>query len=331
MNFLKVGDYFCFLLDKEDNCKLYTNILSKIQISKIASLTGHEASVFALANDKEDQYVLSGAGEGWIVRWDLQNPALGKLIARAERNVYSLCNLPDSDLIIAGNMNGGVHWIDLADTSKSINIQHHKKGVYDIQKIDSNIISLGGEGMLTKWSIEERRTLQSFHLTNQSLRQFDYSKDRNEFAIAASDNNIYLLDAESWSIKHIIRNAHENSVFTVKYAPDGNYLWSGGRDAHLKTWVIERDFELAIDQAAHWFTINDIAFHPDRHLLATASRDKTIKIWDASTFKLLKVIDTIRDGGHINSVNALYWSSYNNYLISCSDDRSLMVWNIITG
>ncbi len=302
--------------------------MSNLQVSKIATLTGHEASVFALSADKETKYILSGAGEGWIVRWDLENPELGKLIARAERNIYSLCNLPDLDVVIAGNMDGGVHWIDLADPSKTINVQHHKKGVYDIQRIGSHVISLGGAGMLTKWSIEERRTLESFHLTNQSLRQFDYNKDRNELAIAASDNNIYILDGESWSIKHIIRNAHENSVFTVKYAPDGDYLWSGGRDAHLKTWVIEREFELASSQPAHLFTINKIVFHPEGQLLATASRDKTIKIWDAHTFKLLKVIDTIRDGGHINSVNGLYWSSYNNYLISCSDDRSLMVWKI---
>ncbi|MFT5167601.1 MAG: WD40 repeat protein [Saprospiraceae bacterium] len=328
---------FCFISPKiklSASSRLFLSIhkkkqnLSNIHVSKIAQLTGHKAGVFALSDDNEAKYFLSGAGEGWIVRWDLENPDLGKVIAKAENNIYSLCHLPDSGLVIAGNMIGGVHWIDLTDSDQSKNIQHHQKGVYDIQRIGDHIVTLGGGGMLTKWSIEERRTLESLHLTNQSLRAVDYNKTRNELAIGASDNNIYILDAENWRIKHVIKNAHENSVFTVKYAPNGNYLWSGGRDAHLKIWDLERDFELAADQSAHWFTINDIAFHPDGHLLATASRDKTIKIWDAASFKLLKVIETIRDGGHINSVNALYWSSYNNYLISCSDDRSLIVWEV---
>ena len=305
--------------------------MSNIQLTKIAQLTGHEASVFALSDDKEAKYFLSGGGEGWIVRWDLENPALGKLIAKAESNIYSLCHLPDWNLIIAGNMNGGVHWIDLLDSDKSKDIQQHQKGVYDIIRIGEHVITLGGSGVLTKWSVKDRRILESLHLTNQSLRSCDFSKVRNELAVGASDNCIYILDADNWHIKRTIRNAHDNSVFKIKYAPDGNYLWSGGRDAHLKTWDLERDFNLVSDQSAHWFTINDIAFHPEGHLLATASRDKTIKIWDASSFKLLKVIETIRDGGHINSVNALYWSNYNNYLISCSDDRSLIVWDVKKG
>lgn len=302
--------------------------LSTIQILKKAQLTGHKASVFALSADQETNHFLSGGGEGWIVRWDLANPEMGKLIAKAESNIYALHSLPEHDLVVAGNMNGGVHWIDLANPENNKDVQQHKKGVYDIIEVGPNLLTFGGSGMLTKWSIEERRTLESFHLTNQSLRGGDYNKDRNELAIGASDNNIYILDAESWSIKHIIRGAHDNSVFTVKYAPDGHYLWSGGRDAHLKAWAIERDFEPVFNQPAHWFTVNQIAFHPEGHLLATASRDKTIKIWDAHSFKLLKVIETIRDGGHINSVNALYWSSYNNSLISCSDDRSLGVWEV---
>jgi len=302
--------------------------LYKIQINKRAQLTGHEASVFALAEGSEEHYVLSGGGEGWVVRWDLENPELGKLVAKAGANIYALFNLPEQDLIVAGNMNGGVHWMDLKNKEASKDIQHHKKGVYAIKKIGEHIITLGGEGMLTKWSIEERRTLESFHLTNQSLRACDYNKKRNELAVAASDHNIYLLDAESWSIKHVIRGAHENSVFTLKYAQNGELLYSGGRDAHLNVWAIDREFEKISSQPAHWYTINSIAFHPEGHLFATASRDKTIKIWDSSSFQLLKVIETIRDAGHINSVNALYWSSYNNCLISCSDDRSLIVWDI---
>ncbi len=302
--------------------------MTSIQISKTAQLTGHEASVFALSKGNASQYILSAGGEGWIVRWDLENPELGKLIAKAKNNIYSLYNISDLNLLIAGNMNGGLHWIDLNDEQKTKNIQHHQKGVYDIKKIGNHIITLGGDGKLTKWSIEDRRAIESLHLTNQSLRACDYSNLRHEIAIASSDHNIYILDAENWKIKQVIKQAHENSVFTVKYAPDGKYLWSGGRDAHLKTWDIDQTFKEIAQQPAHWFTINDIAFHPKGHLVATASRDKTIKIWDTSTFKLLKVIDTIRNGGHINSVNALYWSNYNNYLISCSDDRSLIVWKI---
>ena len=302
--------------------------MNQIEITKIAQVRGHKAAVFAFAKANDQQHILTGAGDGLIVQWNLNEPENGKLIAKVPKNIFSLFNLSEHNLIIAGNMDGGVHWVDLKYPEKTKNIAHHQKGVFDIQLIDNQIYTLGGQGMLTRWSVAERRTLESFHITNQSLRAMAFSQERNEIAIGASDNNIYILDAESLSIKHLIRQAHENSVFTVQYSPNGYYLLSGGRDAHMKVWAIERDFEQVSDQAAHKFTINHIAFHPEGHLFATASRDKTIKIWDAENFKLLKVIDIIKNGGHINSVNKLYWSSYNNYLLSCSDDKTIIIWDI---
>ena len=83
------------------------------------------------------------------------------------------------------------------------------------------------------------------------------------------------------------------------------------------------------EQPAHWYTLNHLAFSPDGALFATASRDKTIKIWDAQTFSLLKTIDTIRYGGHINSVNRLLWLP--EALLSVSDDRTMKIWGIKDG
>ena len=44
--------------------------------------------------------------------------------------------------------------------------------------------------------------------------------------------------------------------------------------------------------------------------------------------KLLKVIDAARHGGHKNSVNKLIWTSFDNQLISGSDDKNISVWKI---
>ena len=307
--------------------------MNEIQIKKIAHLTGHKGGVFSLAKGSQDHLFLSGAGDGWIVEWDLTQPENGRLVAQAEdtqtsgrASVFSL--LEKEEMIIAGNMNGGLHWIFPKETSRNKDILHHKKGVFDLQIYDRQLYTIGGKGILTKWSIEEQQAIESIQLSQKSLRVMTFSKKRNELAIGASDGNIYLLDTENFSIKKTIEAAHDNSVFALSYSPDGKHLWSGGRDALLKIWDLEKNFEQVFSEPAHWFTINAIVFSPDGKFAATASRDKTIKIWDANNFKLLKVIDTVRNGGHINSVNTLLWSKYNNWLISGSDDRSLIVWEI---
>jgi WD40 repeat protein len=299
-----------------------------MNVQKIATLTGHKGAVFAVAEGEAKHYILSGAGDGWIVQWDLLNPEIGRLLAKAEANIYALCFIKEKQLLLLGDMNGGMHWIPVGQPENQKNIAHHTKGIFDIQSLEGAIFSAGGDGVFSKWSLEKQRSLESIQLSNQSLRAFAYSKGRKEIAIAASDRNIYILDSQTLSLKTVIENAHGNSVFSIIYSPEGDKLISGGRDALLKVWDTNQDFACISSVAAHWYTINAIAYHPLGHIFATGSRDKTIKIWSNDTFELLKVIDTVKSGCHINSINSLFWSDYNHWLISASDDKSLMIWEI---
>ncbi|MEO1450603.1 MAG: WD40 repeat domain-containing protein, partial [Bacteroidota bacterium] len=79
---------------------------------------------------------------------------------------------------------------------------------------------------------------------------------------------------------------------------------------------------------AHNFTLNHFAYSPDKQYLLTVSRDKTIKLWQASDLKLLKVIDYARNEGHRHSVNKIKWLRADNSVISCGDDRQLFRWKI---
>ena len=291
---------------------------------RLHTCTGHKAALYALAPGRTERHFLSAGGDGWIVEWDIDAPESGTLLAAVETQVFSLCALPERDLVVAGNMNGGVHWIRYHEPEQTRNILHHQKGVYDILAMGSRLLTAGGEGILTVWDIEPARALESYHLSNQALRCIAYNEARSELAVGASDGSIYLLDSHSLALRQVLTGAHKPSVFTVAYAPDGRYLLSGGRDAMLRVWDVEDDFRLVSEQAAHWYTLNHIVFSPDGAFFATASRDKTLKIWDSATFTLLKVVDTIRDGGHINSVNRLLWLP--ECLVSASDDRSAILW-----
>lgn len=299
-----------------------------ILLKKTAHLTGHNASIFALCKGQEAGTFLSGAGDGWMVEWQVQHPDLGRLLAKTDTQIFSMILLPEQQKIVAGDMNGGVHWVDLRQSERTRDIAHHGKGVFGILQAGDFVYTIGGDGILTKWSASEGRSLESLHLSNQSLRCIDYSKARNELAIGGSDNNIYLLDASTFEIRQTLLRAHDNSVFAVRYHPNAPVLLSGGRDAHLKLWDLDRLMDPLNNQPAHLFTINDICFPQETSWFATASRDKTIKIWDAQSFQLLKVLDTIRSGCHVNSVNALLYLPESGTLVSCSDDRSIILWEV---
>jgi WD40 repeat protein len=79
---------------------------------------------------------------------------------------------------------------------------------------------------------------------------------------------------------------------------------------------------------AHMYAINSISINSSNDLLVTCSMDKSIKVWDLDSFKLLKVIDKSRHAGHATSVNKVLWTDHQDQIVSCSDDRKISVWEL---
>ncbi len=297
-----------------------------ISIKHLHTLTGHNGAVYQLQGAGENTF-LSAGGDGWIVKWDLNSKDVetGKLVAKTDTQIFSLLFEESSNLLVAGDMHGEVHFINLLDAERTRRFKHHKKGVFGITMINRELYTLGGQGMLSKWSLQNVGQVESMKISGDSLRSIAFSD--SIIYVGASDKSIFMIDLHTKTIVDVIKHAHENSVFSLAFDPQLQHLLSGGRDAMLNIWTEGTSLNIYKGVPAHLFTINAIKLNPSGKLFATASRDKTIKIWDAKSYKLLKVIESIRDLGHVNSVNHLLWLS-ESILISCSDDRSIKIWEI---
>ena len=167
--------------------------------------------------------------------------------------------------------------------------------------------------------------------TQQRARCIAVNRAADELAVGYSDNTIRIYDARTYQIKHLL-NGHTNSVFTLKYTPDGRFLASAGRDAHLRFWDVHENYQLTQSIVAHMYAINHLDFSADGRFFATGSMDKAVKVWDAQQFRLLKVIDKARHAGHGTSVNRVLWRptppGQPLTLVSASDDRTVSVWRL---
>jgi WD40 repeat protein len=302
--------------------------MSKIEVLKRHTLTGHRDCVYTLQRSGSDNLFFSGAGDGMIVLWDLNNPDQGQVVAKLPNSVYALHYHANSRLLVAGHNYDGVHLIDWENKKETGSLQLTTAAIFDIQSYGNYLFVGTGDGEVIKIAIDSLTIVAKASLGSKSARTMTLNERRGELVVGYSDNKIRVLDLDSLNLKHEWE-AHTNSVFTVRFTPDGNYLISGSRDARFKVWDALSGYVKVEEVVAHLFAINHLDFSPDNKHFVTCSMDKSIKIWDAQAFKLLKVIDRARHAGHGTSVNKLLWTSHQDQLLSASDDRTISVWNII--
>jgi len=293
-------------------------------IQKLNQLLGHNGSIYALLDLPETPYFLSAGGDGWIVQWHKDgSQADGTLLASVDGQIFSLFLIENTQTLVAGDMNGHVYWIDLVTKKTLKRVSHHEGSVFDFIQINQNLYSIGADGYLVQWDIENMLPIISIRISSQGLRCIE--KDEKYIYIGASDNAIYVLDKDSLQTIHTIQHAHQNTVFTLNILPN-NILISGGRDALLKKWDLQTYEELQ-SISAHWYTVNKIANIDSGKFLITGSRDKTIRVWNSEDMTLLKSID-LQKGGHLRSVNDILYINDSSTFISAGDDKSIILWKI---
>jgi WD40 repeat protein len=299
-----------------------------LRIKKIATLTGHSGSVYALDKGTSEYTFFSGSSDKFVALWNLKTFHAEKFAASFPSPVYSLCHIPEKKLLLVGTSAGGIHVLDLEKKEEIKTLQHHTSAVFDIRySLQTNCFySAGGDGNFSVCSLDSLSLIKIKKLCDAKARCIDINYPASEIAVASGDCNIHIFDLITLESKNIF-SAHRFSANSLCYSPDGKILLTGGKDAHLNIWQTQ-NHRLIKSIPAHNFAIYDIVFSPNASLFATASRDKTIKIWDAKTFELLARINKEKFNGHVNSVNKLLWSTYTNYLISAGDDRAIMVWEV---
>lgn len=301
-----------------------------MKVTKADTFGGHRDCVYSLECGLTPETLFSAGADGLVVRWQLDRPDLGDLIARVPASVYALAYDAVRNRLWVGQNYQGIHLIDPQLKKEVQSLKMTSAAIFDIKLYQQTAYVALSDGVVALLDMEQLAVRRHLKASDKSARSISLNPVERELAVGYSDHTVRIFDLETYELKRTL-TTHVNSVFTVQYSPDFRYLLTAGRDAHLKVWDVEAGYAEVHDIVAHMFAINHIVYSPDGRWVATASMDKAIKIWDAVTFRLLKVVDRARYAGHGTSVNRLLWTNYQNQLISASDDRTISLWNITDG
>lgn len=268
--------------------------------------------------------VIAGCGDGAVLRWCAGSPDRIELAAQAPASIFGLCAIGPMSFAI-GTAAGELIIVDLKARIAVQRITAHASAIHAITMIGTDrMASAGADGCLVIWQHAHGNwtLLRRIPITDNKLRGLTVSTDGGLIALACGDGFVRLLDTELFNELGTFPG-HEGGANCAAFHPGKAALLSGGKDGHLRAWDLRDSPRELVSVAAHHSTVYGIGFNQSGSRFATASRDKTAKLWDAEDLNVLQRLDA-RAKGHAHSVNALAW--LNDELITAGDDRKLIRW-----
>lgn len=158
------------------------------------------------------------------------------------------------------------------------------------------------------------------------------------FSSLASGSEDYTIKIWDWELGELERTikGHTKAVLDVDFGGPrgGTLLASCSSDLTIKLWDPADEYKNIRTLPGHDHSVSAVRFVPSGaagspssgNLLVSASRDKTLRIWDVSTGYCVK---TIR--GHADWVRDVSPSFDGRWLLSAGNDQTARIWDASSG
>ncbi len=289
--------------------------------TKKRTIEGHSGAIYSIQFD--GIFLYSASADKYIVRWDIATGEQDNFAIKTPTTAYAIQLFDNNTKLAAGLASGDLHIFDLIERKEIKHIQLHKKSIFSLaeNKTHNQLYVADGNGFVSVWDTQTLDLLIQLPFSSDKIRSMQCSNDEKKMYLSCKDGDIRVLDCTYFNLIHQFFGHLEGVGVCIEV---GNQLVSGGKDAFIKTRDLT-SFELIKSIPAHNYMVYDLLLLNDE-ILVSASRDKTIKIWDLQEMKVLKRLD-IKQGGHRHSVNKLLKINGNSF-VSASDDARLIVWGV---
>ncbi|XP_076148804.1 WD repeat-containing protein 88-like [Alosa pseudoharengus] len=146
-------------------------------------------------------------------------------------------------------------------------------------------------------------------------------------ATVSSDKTIKLWDQRSRHSTLSIASSHTSVISNCCFTRDARYLCSASWDKTLQLWDVStgtfRSHGGKSLSFAHDGCVSACMFSHDASLLVSGAYDRTVAVWDMKAICKLLLLK-----GHMDWVMDVAISEDKKWVVSCSKDKTVRMWNI---
>lgn len=281
--FPKYGNYL-LSASLDNTLKLWSVYKSK---SCIRTYKGHFKGVKDVLFDNDGSSFLSCSYDNNVIYWDTEYGKI-KGIYNQKKTPYCLClNPDDTNTFLVGGANNKICHIDFRTGNIELEYNEHLQAINTITLCENNkkLISTSDDKKIFIWEyglpvvVKYISDASMFSITSVSVHP------SNNFFLCQSMNNVITVYEATGKFRLFSKKTfkgHHNIGYSINVScsNDGKYVISGDSNGGLFIWNWKKMVNFK-NIKAHKNVCIDCVWHPFKtSMLATASWDGTIKLWE---------------------------------------------------
>lgn len=300
-------------------------------------LIGHEGIIYALAFSQDGELLASGGEDNTVRLWNAQTgEAIGDPLVGHIDWVLSLAFNPNGAILASTGVDESIiFWNTESGERLSTSETGHQDYVRSIAfSPDGHFFATGSfDQTIRLWNAQTGEQMGA-PLTGHQAAVWGvaFSPDSRHLASASADGSIIIWNTGSTQTLATTLPPQNDAVLSVAYSPDktrfatagGNIAGSTG-DNSIYLW--DPEGEPITSLSGHSRYITGLAFSPDSKILASASADSTIQLWDMATNQSIRVLRLPSRSDFV----PIAFSADGKILASGATDGSIILWDIATG
>jgi len=234
--------------------------------------------------------LVTGGGESLLYRpgdvavWDAKSGAQVAALAGQPTIVWSVAASSDGKTLITSGYDGKIILWNVAEKKPQQTIE--KKGwirSLALSPDGANFAAAMEDGNVILFETAGGKELKTIKAHEAAVYDAAFSPDGSILATCSTDKLAKLWDwkAETAAEKAKLEG-HGDAVWGVAWSKDG-LLASCAADRKIKLWNAEGKEQATLEGHKDW--VSDVAFSADGKTLASASHDRTARLWDVTNKK----------------------------------------------
>lgn len=283
----------------------------------IHSFQRNPAIVLVVAFSHDDRLVLSG-GHG-LKLWDSKS---GRLVQEFNGgSVWSAAISTKGDRVVSGDFQGRLKIWDATMGRLILTIPGHSGCVNSVSfsRDGDRILSSSHDTTLKLWDTSTGRLIQEFKGHSSYVTSVGFLVgDDGRIVAGSADGTVRLWDSRTGRLTQTFGG--HGSITSLALDDHGGILF-GTVDGALKLLDADKGLVRAIQWPSH--RVLSVAYSPDGTKVLSGGDDKTLRLWDAETGRLLCVFE-----GHTDAVRSVAFSPDGTRVLSGGDDGTLRLWQV---